>query len=246
MASYYNNKPALTTWQRPQTQSYKRFGLAAPQSSQPYQSVQPYKSAYETFDQINQGYNQQPLNYSSLSGGRTLATRSYNPGAMPNEMSGTRFEHLYSGGMTNRFILPDQSGVSQFTQRQAPTSDLQRQQGFNMGINGQNQMEATQSRNYFSDSDLKPPTYTNQWGEEVPIYGATIDYTTGQYYLPPDRYFPRYFGKLQPNSRRTGLRSSDAQQRAKQPSSTERKWLRFQNDRKEDYQRSILEEFGYL
>lgn len=218
MASYYDfNKdplggarPPRQMWQSKPYKPYRRFGLAAPPSGYgELESVnRPYISPSEIADTLGERFRQQPMQYSPMSGGRTLATRSFDPGAMPDEMRGSRFEHLY-GGMTSRFILPEQTGP-EFFQRQAPATDYQRQLGFSSGIPAGNVAAATVNPSRFwPESAFKPPTYTNQWGEEVPIYGATIDYTTGEYHLPTDRYFPRYFGKFKGRDTRTGFKPSD-------------------------------------
>lgn len=193
--------------------NYPTYKAAVQQSQTPYQS--PYVNPYEIIDDIREQFEAQPVRFSTdPSTSKVIATKTMPKPEMPSEMVGMgRFGHLFGKGeLTSKWILPQGALTGErFNQRTPPSSDYQRQLGYRFGVSqmGAPSTAVVSPETYWPSMAFKLPmreaaqSWTGRYTKPKPVFGGTVDYTTGEWRTPPaiSGYADPY-GKFDP-SRKT-------------------------------------------
>ena len=167
--------------------------MAEAMRREPYEV--PYTSPWEVLEDLRQRFEAQPVTYKTdpLTG-KVIASKTMAKPEMPSEMRGMRrFHKLFGEGeLTSKWILPKGAmGGQRFIQRQ-PTSDIQRQMGYRFGVSNVGPSIATvDPSTYWPGSAFKVPMRepSGTYGQPEPVFGGTIDYTTGRRITPPTGRF---------------------------------------------------------
>ena len=162
----------------------------------------PYVHPYEILDQLKERFEQQPVRFTTdPKTGKVIATKSMAKPELPSELRGARrFRPWFGEGeLTSKWVLPEGALTGpRFIQRQAPTSDVQRQMGHRFGVSNIGQNVATVNpQTFWPESAFKLPMreagaatwgggrYGGAYGKKEPVFGGTVDYTTGTWRTPP-------------------------------------------------------------
>jgi len=145
----------------------------------------PYYSGYEQLDRLRRDFGRQPLTYrTDPVTGKIIATRSM---ARPDYLSPWAGWQVGGGDLSANWVLPQGALTGpKFIQRNAPASDYDRQMAYTHGVsNVGNARSRLNPLTYWPSSAFKLPT-TKPIGEKksVPVFGSTIDYSTGKFYNP--------------------------------------------------------------
>jgi len=179
----------------------------------PVTTDEPVVSTQEILDATTKRFNAAPVSYKTDPvTGKTIATRSIAKQELPSELAGiSRFRRFFSDpqdvsrktfqdfrrgqqqtvqandDLSFSWILPRGARTgSRFNQRRVPVSDEQRQAGYRFGATIGNENVATPNPNtFFPKSSFQLPT-RSFGGTNEPVFGGVVDYTTGQYNIPPE------------------------------------------------------------
>lgn len=171
----------------------------------------PYVHPSEIIDQLRERFERQPVTYTTdPKTGKVIATKRMQKPEMPSEMRGARrFRPWFGEGeLTSKWILPEGALTGpRFVQRQAPASDVQRQMGYRFGVSNIGQNIATVNpQTFWPSSAFKLPMREaggGAYAKPEPVFGGTIDYTTGTWRTPPGQ-----FGYADPYGRFEGARKT--------------------------------------
>lgn len=191
------------TGSRPRTdrnwELYKRFNPRSWHRGSMRESYEsPYVHPYEIIDQLKEQFEDQPVKYTTDPvTGKVIATKSMQKPEMPSELAGMRrFQPWFGEGeLTSKWILPEGALTGpRFVQRQAPASDVERQMGYRFGVSNIGQNVATVNpQTFWPSSAFKLPMreasqqsrYGGAYAKQEPVFGGTVDYTTGTWRTPP-------------------------------------------------------------
>lgn len=177
---------------------------------------QPYTSPWEVLENLREQFEARPVSYTTdPTTGKVVASKSMPKPELPRELATWRRFHPWfgEGELTNKWVLPKTALTgAPFIQRQPPASDVQRQMGYGQGINIQAPNLARVSpETFWPSSAFKIPMREPAWQSKYrgmhtkpePVFGATVDYTTGRWNAPPVRFgYSDPFGTFDP-SRKT-------------------------------------------
>lgn len=166
---------------------------------------QPYVHPYEIMDEMKRKFEARPVKYTTDPiTGKVIATKSMQKPEMPSEMAGGgRFHPWFGEGeLTSKWVLPKGALTGpRFVQRQAPASDAERQMGYRFGVSNIGQNIATVNpQTFWPSSAFKLPMreagastwsggrYGGAYAKQEPVFGGTIDYTTGTWRTPPGQF----------------------------------------------------------
>ncbi|MBA7681985.1 hypothetical protein ES703_90331 [subsurface metagenome] len=170
---------------------------------------EPYYSPYDILNQMRRRLERQPVKYTTdPRTGKVLAEKTMPRFELPEEMRGM-YPHLkrYFGegkDLSARWVLPKGALTGpEMISRHAPATDPMRQMGYQAGVSGLGtQTSMVSPQTFWPGSSFKVPwrqagagTYAERGlggisrgrfgAQPEPVFGATIDYTTGEWRLPP-------------------------------------------------------------
>lgn len=176
------------------------------------------KSPYEYLEDLRLRFQKQPLRYKTLPTGEIEAIRSMEA---PDVTDPTVRRLMGRGDLTGRWILPKGGFTDEYNPedapravaRNVPSSDVERQAAYAMGVSNISQPAAYQSPYYFAPSAFSTPWREPSYGrlssqqdpyaQQTPVFGATIDYSKGRMYGPQRTgYWGNEFSRFDPAGQR--------------------------------------------
>lgn len=170
---------------------------------------EPYYSPYEVLNMLRRRLEAQPVKYTTdLKTGKAIATKTMPRFELPAEMKGMppHLQRYFGEGkdLTAQWVLPEGALTGpKMISRHAPATDPMRQMGYQAGVSGLGtRTSMVNPQTFWPSSSFKVPwrqAGTGTYKERAPgginvgrfgampepVFGATIDYTTGEWHLPP-------------------------------------------------------------
>ncbi len=150
---------------------------------------------WEIINALTNQFNEGAVKYTTdPRTGKVIATKSVDPNVPDEVKRQPWYRQMFGEGpMTGTWVLPKEAmSGPKFTQRDTPLSDEQRQTGFEMGAAlGNTTRASVNPTTFWPSSAFKVPMRnpgSRPEGRAAPEFGSIVDYTTGQWRTPKNRF----------------------------------------------------------